>query len=519
MDINTTLTQLWCQRVADEPQAIALTDHTNDYTVERTEELTNALGSYFQSRGVEPGQRVGIQLQNTVSFPLCMLALWKIGATPLILNTMYGQHELAGILQDSQAVGLVSSETTGAETATWGLAGTTPWVVAADLTDPSDPDLWQELETFRGTTPTAPEITADTAALLTYTSGTTGPPKGALATHRNLVAVALTFPQLIHQQPGDGVLAVAPLFHITGAVGSATATLTAGRGKLILRGRTRTEVVLDALRRGDVNHMVGSITVYNALLDAPGVTEEDFATLKSTYTGGAPVPPATLRQFEDRFGHYIHNVYGMTETSSAVIGVPLGERAPIHEETASLSIGKTMPDVAARIIGDDGQQAPNGTPGELVLQGPSCIDHYLNNPEATASTIQNGWLYTGDIGILDDEGWIYIVDRRKDQINVSGYKVWPREVEDAIYDYPGVKEAAVVGVADPYSGEKVIAFISVQEGQPLDPEDVRATVRQKLAAFKSPKEIHLLNDLPKTPTGKIQRRVLRTQYTAEPTTS
>ncbi|WGH82950.1 class I adenylate-forming enzyme family protein [Auritidibacter ignavus] len=519
MDINTTLTEIWHQRVVDEPRSIALTDHSTDYTVERTEELTNALGSYFQSRGVQPGQRVGIQLQNTPSFPLCMLALWKIGATPLILNTMYGQHELAGILQDSSAVGLVSSETTGAEIASWDLAGATPWVVSADGAEPTDPDLWQELDSFLGSTPSQQDITPNTSALLTYTSGTTGPPKGALATHRNLVAVATTVPQLIGQKPGEGVLAIAPIFHITGAVGCATATLTAGRGKLIVCGRTRTETVLDALRRGDVNHMVGSITVYNALLDSPEATKEDFTSLASAFTGGAPVPPATLRKFEDRFGHYIHNVYGMTETSSAVIGVPLGERAPVHEETGSLSIGKPMLNVSARIVDDHGDNVPHGTPGELVVQGPSCIDHYLNNPEATASTIRDGWLHTGDIGVQDDQGWIYIVDRRKDQINVSGYKVWPREVEDALYEHPGVKEAAVVGVPDPYSGEKVIAFVSLQDGQEVDPTDLRADVRQKLAAFKAPKEVHVIDDLPKTPTGKIQRRVLRTQYSADTATS
>lgn len=209
----------------------------------------------------------------------------------------------------------------------------------------------------------------------------------------------------------------------------------------------------------------------------------------------------------------------MTETSSAVIGVPLGERAPVHEETGSLSIGKPMLNVSARIVDDHGDNVPHGTPGELVVQGPSCIDHYLNNPEATASTIRDGWLHTGDIGVQDDQGWIYIVDRRKDQINVSGYKVWPREVEDALYEHPGVKEAAVVGVPDPYSGEKVIAFVSLQDGQEVDPTDLRADVRQKLAAFKAPKEVHVIDDLPKTPTGKIQRRVLRTQYSADTATS
>lgn len=199
----------------------------------------------------------------------------------------------------------------------------------------------------------------------------------------------------------------------------------------------------------------------------------------------------------------------MTETASAVVGVPLGQRAPVDEASGTLAVGVPLPGMDARVVDGNGQDVPAGSMGELVLQGPQCTVEYLNKPEATAETIKGGWLHTGDVAVLDEHGWIYVVDRQKDQINVSGYKVWPREVEDVIYEHPGVREVAVVGHPDEYKGERVTAFVSVLPGEQVDPGAIKDRIRARLAAFKVPSDVVVMDELPKTPTGKIQRRVLR----------
>lgn len=506
----------WAQRVEEAPQQRAIRYFDLQQSVAQVDLITDALACCFAARNVGRGDRVGIQLQNVPQFAYCMVALWKLGAVPLILNTMYGAHELTTIIDDACPVGLVSSETTAQDLAAMSLQVHAPWVLATDdddLATHEDPDgLVAQLLGYEGQVPD-PAVIADLRpqdpALLTYTSGTTGPPKGAVGTHGNLLSVAYGNQQWLNLHPGDVVLAVAPLFHITGAVATAVTALTVGRCELVFVGRIRADNVLMALREHGVQHVLGSITVYNTLLDNEDARREDFQNLLTVFSGGAPVPPATIAKFEERFGHYIHNIYGMTETASAVIGVPLGRRAPQDPSTGTLAIGVPLPGMEARIVGLDDADVAVGATGELVLRGPQCMLHYLNRPEATAETIRDGWLHTGDVGVTDDQGWIYLVDRQKDQINVSGYKVWPREVEDILYEHPAVNEAAVVGLPDERSGERVVAFVSVQAGASLDPELLRAHVRQRLAAFKVPKEIVVREDLPKTPTGKIQRRVLR----------
>lgn len=512
----STTAAAWAQRVLEAPEQRAIRYDDLVQTVSEVDTLTDSLASCFQSRGVERGDRVGVQLQNVPQFAYCMLALWKIGAVPLILNTMYGAHELTTIINDARPLGLISSETSAADLNNMHLEGETPWLLTTDdndLTFQNHSDgLIAQLNRHKGEKPNTAAVSdlgLKDPALLTYTSGTTGPPKGAVGTHENLLTVAYGNQQWLDMQPGDKVLAVAPLFHITGAVATATTSLTVGRSELVFVGRIRASSILTALRKHGVQHLLGSITVYNALLDSKEAVKSDFNRVKTVFSGGAPVPPATVTKFEERFGHYIHNIYGMTETASAVVGVPLGQRAPMDPGTQTLSIGVPLPGLDARIVDSTDEDVALGSTGELVLKGPQCIPRYFNRPDATEETIRDGWLHTGDVGVMDKHGWIYLVDRQKDQINVSGYKVWPREVEDVIYEHPAVNEAAVVGLSDEYSGERVVAFVSVQSEQSLDVEELRDHVKSRIAAFKVPREIVVREDLPKTPTGKIQRRVLR----------
>ena len=361
---------------------------------------------------------------------------------------------------------------------------------------------------FTGCAPDVPALGQDDVALLAYTSGTTGPPKGAMNTHGNILNVAATCSAWMGLEPGDSVLAVAPLFHITGAVIDAATPLLADT-TLVMVNRTDPAVVVDAFSEHQVTCTTGSITVFNAIYQVPDAAAAHFASAKTLYSGGAPIPPATVEAFQERFGAYIHNIFGMTETTSAVIGVPPGVQAPVDPASGSLSIGLPLPNVTARIIDSQGKPLPAGEQGELELSGPQIVPGYWNNPDATARTLPGGRLRTGDVATMDESGWVFIVDRMKDQINVSGYKVWPREVEDVLYEHPAVYEAAVVGMPDAYRGETVVAYVSLKPGRTATEEELIAFTKERLAAYKYPRSVHVIDDLPKTQTGKIRRRELR----------
>ncbi|KUM37052.1 class I adenylate-forming enzyme family protein [Arthrobacter sp. EPSL27] len=520
-----TINEAWAQRVSADPDATAVTYFDQSLSASDVDALADALAVELQQRGVGPGTAVGIYLQNIPQFALSLLAIWKAGGTALVLNPMYKGKELRAIIDDSGAVGIVCLDS-ALDGVTETLRGSrVAWAVTTsdrDFQSEDDPrvfsgtgtpertedDLLAIVRRRAGQVPAAPPLTGESVALLTYTSGTTGPAKGALGTHRNVLNVATGYARWQQLAPADVVLAVAPLFHITGAVATAVTSLI-HPVNLVFINRVRPDVVLEAFSRHRVTHVIGSITVFNALLDLPHATAADFATLKYIYSGGAPIPPATVATFQARFGQYIHNVYGMTETASAVIAVPPGAVAPVDPGSGTLAIGVPLPNLVARVVGLDGTPVPAGEPGELELSGPQVTPGYLNKPAETAAALPGGRLRTGDVAIMDAAGWIYLVDRMKDQINVSGYKVWPREVEDALYEHPAVLEAAVVGQPDSYSGESVVAYVSLKAGAQATDAELVAFAKERMAAYKYPRRLYILNDLPKTHTGKIQRRELR----------
>jgi long-chain acyl-CoA synthetase len=275
----------------------------------------------------------------------------------------------------------------------------------------------------------------------------------------------------------DSVLGVAPLFHITGLIGHVGVALLAGC-PLVINHRFEPGVVIDAIREHQPTFTIGSITVFINLSGLEAVARDDWSSFRMIYSGGAPIAPAITDQFMDQTGLYIHNIYGLTETNSPSHAVPLGQRAV-------------------------------GQIGEIATSGPQVVPGYWNKPEATAESLPGGELRTGDVGFMDADGWFYLVDRKKDMINAAGYKVWPREVEDVLYGHPAVREAAVIGVPDQYRGETVKAFVSLKPGATVTEEELIAFCKQQMAAYKYPRSIDFVEDLPKTTTGKILRRELR----------
>lgn len=529
MVVDTVL-ELWRQRVAAHPEGIAIRYFDGSFTAVEVERASDALAVALAARGTQRGDRVGIYLQNIPQYVLSLLALWKLGATALLLNPMYHRSELRHLIDDSGAIGVICLDTAATEMFDTLAGSAVQWIVSTSMLDyqsESDPRVFQDVERspvapdgdlrelvreYDGCVPPSLTLKSDEVALLTYTSGTTGPPKGAMNTHANVLNVAVTFGDWAGVSKGDVVFALAPLFHITGAVINALVALISDAA-LVFIGRFQPVVVLETFERYNVTFTICSITVFNALLEEPDSSSRHFESVKSIYSGGAPIPPATVRRFEDRFGVYIHNVYGLTETSSGVVAVPRGSEAPVHGPSGTLSVGVPLPNLVARIVDAEGSPVALGEQGELELTGPQVIPGYWKNPDATSRTFPGGWLRTGDVAIMDEQGWIYLVDRLKDQINVSGFKVWPREVEDVLYQHPAVLEAAVVGQPDEYRGETVVAFVSLKSGARASEQELIAYTKERLAAYKYPRVVHVIDDLPKTLTGKIRRRDLREELT------
>jgi len=513
--------------VGRDPDAPIIRYFDGALTRRELDEQSSAFAAALAAAGFSAGDRLALFLQNVPQFLVAMIGTWKAGGIAVAVNPMNKERELDLILRDSGATVLVSLEDLYQDVASKVPAGVRLVITTSALEyqargdervlgglrrarcDGTE-DMTALIARFRGRRVPAPGLGPDDVAFLTYTSGTTGPPKGAMTTHGNIVFNAQTYRDWIGITPRDVILGVAPLFHITGSIGHVALSLLTG-APLVLTYRFDPAVTIDAIREEKATFTVGSITVFIALMNAAEARKDALATLTKVYSGGAPIPPSTVTAFQDTFGQYVHNIYGLTETTSPSHAVPLGAAAPVDPASGALSVGVPVYDTIVRIVGDDGRDLPPGQVGELVTEGPQVVPGYWNKPEETAGALPGGALHTGDVGYMDDDGWFYIVDRKKDQINVSGYKVWPREVEDVLYEHGAVREAAVVGVPDSYRGETVRAYVSLKPGSAATPGELAAHCRQRLAAYKYPRQVEILDELPKTVTGKILRRELRTR--------
>ena len=519
---RATVLELFQSQVRADAGAPAL--HYFGTTISRGEldYVSDALAAAFHRRGVEPGDRIAISLQNTPGFALSALAAFKVGAIVVPVNPTYRVRELAHVLRDSSARLLIADPAladTVAELPTGAraqevlysggadlAAGEGPW--RADEPRPA-PQLLDVIAEHAGAAP-RPLRETTRVALLTYTSGTTGPSKGAMNTHANVSYEIDAWRDWMALDERDVMLALAPLFHITGFIIHLSLSLATGM-PLVLTYRFAAARAAALVERYRATVTIASITAYIALLDEPEAARFDMSSLEKVFSGGASVSAAVVERYERTFGPYIHNAYGLTETTSGTVAVPLGSRAPVESSSGALSIGVPLPGVSVTVRGDSGAELLPGEMGELIMRGPQVAEGYWRNEEETAAAFVDGSVHTGDVGFVDKEGWIYVVDRMKDIIVASGYKVWPRDVEDVLYEHPAVLEAAVVGAPDNYRGETVHAYISLRSGEEATPEELRAHCRERLAAYKCPSRIEIRADLPKTPSGKILRRELRAE--------
>jgi long-chain acyl-CoA synthetase len=494
---------------------------------------SDRLAAALQDMGLQKGDRVVFYMQNIPQFVIAQYAVWKAGGIVVPLNPMYKEKELEYFFQDSGAkilISLASSYEITAKSVVDRLnLGPVITTSGIDFLPPDEPlskvlqeeksrkysetfDFVDLLKKYEGKKPQPVEISQQEAAYLTYTSGTTGPPKGALNTHENIVFNAMFYTIALQLSQPDVILGVAPLFHVTGQVAHLASATYAGI-PVILFFRFDPDEAFKLIERWKATMTLGSITVFISWMNHPDMKKYDFSTMKKVYTGGAPVPMAVVEKFEEISGTYIHNAYGLTETNSPSHFTPWGTRAPVDEETGALSIGIPICNTISKIMDlETGErELPPGEIGEIVVKGPMVIPGYWNKPQETAHAIRNGWLYTGDVGKMDEKGWFYVIDRKKDLIIVSGYKVWPREVEDVLYQHPAVKEATVIGIPDPYRGETVKAFVALKEPSKdkVSSEELIEFCRKRMAAYKCPRMVEITLEIPKTFTGKFLRRALR----------
>ncbi len=484
------------------PGAVAIHYRDSALTFAALDERSGAFAATLAQRGVARGDRVALYLQNVPAFVVAVLAAWRLGAIAVPVNPMLKEREVRTLLEDCEPVALVTLEALWDEVAREAVVDTSVRIVVTEA------QMDELAVAHGGQMPPDPALGPDDIAFLTYTSGTTGPPKGAMNTHGNVVFSSQTYRDWVGVGDDDVILGVAPLFHITGLIAHVGLSLLTG-APLVLDNRFDAERALELIERHRVTYTTAAITAFIALMDAAETREHDTSSLRTIVSGGAPIAPATVEAFEGRFGAYIHNIYGLTETTSPSHCVPIGARAPVDPTSGALSVGVPVYGTVVRVVGDDGRDLPAGEVGEIVTSGPQVVPGYWGRPEESERAIPGGALHTGDVGFMDADGWFYVVDRKKDQINAAGFKVWPREVEDVLYGHPAVREAAVVGVPDAYRGETVKAFVSLRPGERVETDELIAFCRERMAAYKYPRVVEIVDELPRTASGKVLRRVLR----------
>ena len=487
-------------------------------TYRELDEDSSRFAAGLVSLGVNKGDRVACYIRNSPELITGFYGILKAGAVPVPCNAMYRAEELAYRLKDSGATVLLC-EAALYPTARQVIPETViSHVIAAGGAVKDDVDdliNWDDLLASNSPLAVFPSIDVDMdLALLPFTGGTTGVPKGTMLTHSNMVANTVQFRDWFGYESGKEIfIAALPLFHIGGIAGVMNVPLAAA-GTIVLFRRFDPERVLQAIQSYRATRFLGVPTMYIALLNHEATGDYDLTSLRPSRTSAAPLPKAVKESFNELVGHEVLvEGYGLTETS------PLTHANPVDAARAG-SIGLPLPDTEARIFDPDvgTEEMPLGEIGELVLRGPQVMKGYWNRPRETGEAIRNGWFYTGDLAYMDERGYFFIVDRKKDVINAAGFKVWPREVEETLYQHPSIRMAAVLGVPDDYRGETVKAVIALKEAhgfatEELARQDILALCRQRLANYKIPRIVDFRDELPVSAAGKVLRRVLRDEAT------
>ena len=500
-------------------------------TYAQLNDMSNRFAAALQKIGVKKGYKISIMLPNLPQYVIAYFGALKTGAIVVNTNPTYTARELIHQLQDAEATTIITLNSflpkveearreTGIEhvivttvpefvSAPWGglvkntIKKSGDWV---ELTG-KDVLLFKEMILNAPSSPEPVDVKPDDLALFQYTGGTTGVPKAAMLTHRNLVAnakqVCAWLPDT--KYGGEVSLGALPFFHVYGMTVAMNMTMCAGGRLIVVPDPRQVDLILEIIHREKVTLYPGVPAMYIAINHHPKVSQYNLKSLKACISGAAPLPVEVQTEFERITGARLVEGYGLSEAS------PVTHSNPVYGKRKKGSIGVPFPDTEARIVSldDKREEMPVGESGELAVRGPQVMKGYWNRPDETALVLDsNGWLYTGDIARMDEDGFFYIVDRKKDIIIASGYNIVPREVEEVLYAHPKVQEAVVAGVPDPYRGETVKAYIVLKQGETATAEEIIAFCKERLAPYKVPKLVEFRSELPKSAVGKFLRRVL-----------
>ena len=510
MNVGDLLTEAAAQY--PDKTAIIFRDQKTSYAEfdRRANQVANAL----MALGVQKGDRVGVLLHNIPLFMEAYYGILKAGAVVVPMNVLYKAGEVAYIMKDSGAKALL----TFAPFAPVALAAAAEapelrHVIVAAPADVPGASSWAQTVSAAPETAPGVEIGENDLAVLSYTSGTTGRPKGAMLLHGNLLANIQQNSDVaqLKVNSDDIVWLGLPLFHIYGMNVGINNTIRYG-GAMLLVERFEPVPTLEGIQKHRATVIFGAPPMFIAWSLVPTLRDYDLTSVRFIATGAAAMPVAVMNLFQDLTGAPISEGYGLSESSPVLTANAAG--AYIKPGT----VGPAIPGVEIKIVDENGNELPHGQMGELIARGANIMAGYWNLPEATAETLRDGWLYTGDLATEDDDGYFTIVDRKKDMILVSGYNVYPREVEETLYRHPAVADAAVVAYPDPYQGESVMAFVVRKDGQDVSAQDLIDFCRSQIAVFKCPRRIEFVPELPKNNTGKVLRRELREQAKALQTT-
>lgn len=514
------------------PDRVALHFMGFEMTFKQLYEAVLKLANYLRELGIEKGDRVAIMLPNTPQAVISFYGVLFAGGVVVETNPMYTERELAYQLKDSGAKAIIALEIlyprikrVEGETdlehiiitaikdylpfpknLIYPIIQKRQYGFSVKVEHKGNQHLFTEI--MKRSIPDELDVTFDVnhdMACLQYTGGTTGFPKGVMLTHKNLIANAkMCDVWLMRGNNGnDVVLGALPFFHVYGLTTVMILSVMNG-AKMVLIPKPEPETLLKAIESQQVTLFPGAPTMYIGLLNHPDLEKYDLSSIEYCISGSAPLPKEVQDKFEKATGGIIVEGYGLTESS------PVTHANPLDREKRRIgSIGLPWPDTDAAVVSlENDEKLPPGEIGEIIVKGPQVMMGYWNRPEETEMTLKNGWLYTGDIGYMDEDGYFYIVDRKKDMIIASGFNIYPREIEEVLYEHSAIKEVAVAGVPDPYRGETVKAYIVLKEGAKVTEEELDRFCRERLAAYKVPRIYEFRDELPKTTVGKILRRQL-----------
>jgi long-chain acyl-CoA synthetase len=490
--MGTNLASIATETAERIPDGIAYKLDDNEVNWQAVDEGSSRVAGLLKEKGLEPGDRAGIMLPNIPYFPIVYYGILRAGGTVVPMNVLLKGREVKFYLEDPEAKWLFAWHQF-AEAAEKGAEEAGAEVILAEpgefekLLGEAEPDH-----------DVAERDGSDTAVIL-YTSGTTGQPKGAELTHDNMLSNAKASRDLFGTSDDDIVLGALPLFHSFGQTCTMNACAVGG-ATLTFIPRFDPAKALEIIERDKVTMFSGVPTMYNAMLHDDSREQRDTSTLKTCTSGGSAMPGELLRGFEKAFDAMVLEGYGLSETS------PVASFNHPDKERKIGSIGTPIEGVEMKVVDDDRNEVEQGEVGEIAIKGHNVMKGYWNRPDATAEAIQDGWFFSGDMAKVDEDGYFFIVDRKKELIIRGGYNVYPREIEEVLYEHEGVLEAAVVGVPDESMGEEVGAAVVLKEGQDVSADDLKAYVKEQVAGYKYPRKIWFVDELPKGPTGKILKR-------------